>query len=92
MYQTILLHHPNYSSKQFIKFIIIFIIIAKYLGVYLDDNLSWDIHIRELSNKLSRANGIMSKLRHYVPKKRPCYKSTMHYFTLTCRMEVYYGL
>ena len=41
---------------------------VKYLGVYLDDNLSWDIHIKELSKKLSRANGIMSKLRHYVPK------------------------
>ena len=41
---------------------------VKYLGVYLDDNLSWDIHIKELSKKLSRANGIISKLRHYVPK------------------------
>ena len=41
---------------------------VKYLGVYLDDNLSWDIHIKEVSKKLSRSNGIISKLRHYVPK------------------------
>jgi len=41
---------------------------VKYLGVYLDDNLSWDFHIKELSKKLCRTNGIISKLRHYVPK------------------------
>ena len=41
---------------------------VKYLGVHLDDNLSWDFHIKELSKKLSRTNGIISKLRHYVPK------------------------
>ena len=41
---------------------------VKYLGVYLDNNLSWDNHIYELSKKLSRVNGILSKLRHYVPK------------------------
>ena len=35
---------------------------VKYLGVYLDDNLSWDIHIREPSKC------IMSKLHHYIPK------------------------
>jgi len=51
---------------------------VKYLGIHLDENLSWDIHIKELRNKLSRANGIISKLRHYVPK------STI--------MQIYYSL
>ena len=41
---------------------------VKYLGVLIDENLSWDQHVKDLSNKLSRANGIISKLRHYVPK------------------------
>ena len=41
---------------------------VKYLGVLIDENLSWDQHVKDLSNKLSRANGIISKLRHYAPK------------------------
>ena len=40
----------------------------KYLGVLIDENLSWDQHVKDLSNKLSRANGIISELRHYAPK------------------------
>ena len=39
----------------------------KYLGVILDENLSWQSHIQSLSQKLRRANGALSKLRHYVP-------------------------
>ena len=42
---------------------------VKYLGVHIDNFLSWDDHITELSKALSRANGILAKLRHYVPKK-----------------------
>ena len=32
----------------------------KYLGIYIDDNLSWDKHIAELRIKLSKVNGILS--------------------------------
>ena len=39
----------------------------KYLGMYIDKYLSWDFHIQQLSKKLSRANGILSKLRHNAP-------------------------
>ena len=39
----------------------------KYLGVYLDETLSGKQHCEELTKKLSRANGILSKARHYVP-------------------------
>lgn len=42
---------------------------VKYLGVTIDKNLSWDSHIYNLSKKLGRANGIISKLRHFIPKK-----------------------
>ena len=41
----------------------------KYLGIHIDHNLSWDCHIKEMNAKLSRTNGILSKLCHYVPKK-----------------------
>ena len=39
----------------------------KYLGVILDENLSWQYHIESLSQKLRRANGALCKLRHFVP-------------------------
>ena len=37
--------------------------------MYIDKHLSWDVHIHHLSKKLSRANGIISKLRHNAPKE-----------------------
>ena len=40
---------------------------VKYLGMYIDKHLSWNFHILQLSKKLSRANGILSKLRHNAP-------------------------
>ena len=41
---------------------------VKYLGVYLDCHLNWNIHRTELSTKLSRATGMLSKIRYYVNK------------------------
>ena len=42
---------------------------VKYLGVHNDKYFSWDFHITQLSNKLSRANDILSKLRHFTSKE-----------------------
>ena len=39
----------------------------QYLGVYLDNKLSWKSHIDILITKLSKICGIIYKLRHYVP-------------------------
>ena len=41
---------------------------VNYLGLSIDDCLSWNDHICNLSKKLSRANGILSKLRYNAPK------------------------
>ena len=38
---------------------------VKYPGLNLDTFLKWGYHIKLLSNKLSRANGVLCKLRHY---------------------------
>ena len=35
---------------------------VKYLGLYIDQNLSFDFQVNQLSKKLSRTNGILSKL------------------------------
>ena len=41
---------------------------VKYLGLLLQDDLSWDTHINTLLKKLNRAIAILSKIRHYTPK------------------------
>ena len=38
---------------------------VNYLGMFIDNYLSWNYHILQLIKKLSSANGILSKLRHY---------------------------
>ena len=40
---------------------------VKYFGMYPHSHLSWEYHLHELSKKLSRANGIISKLRNNAP-------------------------
>ena len=42
---------------------------VKYLGIFIDKHLDWGTHIHHLSLKLSRANGILSKLRHNAPRE-----------------------
>ena len=42
---------------------------VKYLGVYIDQHLNWNVHLSELKPKLSRAVGMLSKIRYYVNKE-----------------------
>ena len=41
----------------------------KYLGIHLDPTLSGYKHCDILASKLKRANGMLSKVRHYVPRE-----------------------
>ena len=52
--------------------------VVKYLGLYIDNNLSWDHNTFQLSKKLSRTNCILCKLHQITPK-----------FTL---ISIYYSL
>ena len=38
----------------------------RYLGIKIDENLNWKVHIHDLGSKLRRANAILAKLRHFV--------------------------
>ena len=40
--------------------------VAKYLGVLIDNKLSWKSHIEQVKTRLSRGNGMISKIRYYV--------------------------
>ena len=45
------------ESKEFVK----------YLGVIIDSNLMWKYHIDNIAYKISKAIGIIARLRHFVP-------------------------
>jgi len=42
---------------------------TKFLGVILDENLSWKYHIEGISKTISRNIGIINKLKHFIPDR-----------------------
>ena len=48
---------------------------AKYLGIYLDEHLTWNFQLNQRKAKLSRSCGLLAKLRYHVKTKllRPVY-------------------
>ena len=38
---------------------------VKYLGINIDENLTWKKQISDIAIKLNKTNGILSKLRHF---------------------------
>ena len=40
----------------------------KYLGILIDSHLTWKHHVDHIVIKISRTIGLISKLRHFVPK------------------------
>ena len=41
---------------------------VKYLGIYLNDFLTWDTHLTVLLPKLNWVIGLLARIRHYTPK------------------------
>ena len=58
---------PNLMNLKFGKSSIKKTKYVKFLGVLVDEHLSWKYHINELYKKLSRTTGIFFKIRHYIP-------------------------
>ena len=42
---------------------------TKSLGVYIDQNLTWNVHIENLSKKIASGIGALKRIRPFVPHK-----------------------
>ena len=52
---------------QFTVFVFTFVNSVKFLGVILDNGLTWRDHIMSISKKVSKCVGILSKLKSILP-------------------------
>ena len=52
---------------------------CNFLGLAIDQHLTWNAHIQKISNKMSRSLGIMSRLKQYLPRNilRTIYSSVI---------------
>ena len=41
---------------------------VKYIGLTINDSLSWKMHLKTLLPGLNRATGLLPKIRHLIPK------------------------
>ena len=56
---TLKIHKKAISESEYIK----------YLGIMVDSTLSWNIHIDKISKTISRATGLLYKIRPFVNNK-----------------------
>ena len=57
---------------------------VKYLGAIIDSKLNFDTHIKKLAHRISKAVGIIFKLKQYMPRKalQALYYSLIHAYLL----------
>ena len=67
----------NYKNEKFFKF----------LGIYIDETLSWKYHIEKVCSKLSRANYIMNKIKKILLKS-----SLRTLYSTLIQSHINYGL
>jgi len=41
---------------------------CKFQGIYLDEKLAWKTHIERITSKMSKAIGIICRIKHILPK------------------------
>ena len=53
--------------------------VFNFLGLTVDENLTWDAHVNKISNKISRSIGILNRLKRFLPKSvlKTIYNSTI---------------
>ena len=54
--------------------------VTKFLGVIIDENVTWKAHINTISTKISKSIGILYRARLTIPRKQlnQLYFSFMH--------------
>ena len=62
----------------------------KYLGIFIGELFPWNKQIDNLWTELLSANGLLSKLRQFVPKNY-VYQYISLYFTLVSFMDAWFG-
>ena len=45
---------------------------TKFLGILIDEQMTWKTHINFITNKISKLSGIIARLKHYVGIKGGC--------------------
>ncbi len=40
-----------------------------FLGLILNENLSWKPHCDKISNNISKSIGVLNRLKHFLPEK-----------------------
>ena len=64
---------------------------TKYLGLIIDEQLTWSDHINILKKKLRRANGLLAKLRDSTSQNLLITICTMHFLPHIFYMALKYG-
>ena len=59
---------------------------VKYLGITLDQHLSWEMHLKILTTKLNRAAGMLAKIRYYLP-----YETLLNVYYAIFNSHLIYG-
>ena len=59
----------------------------KYLGVFFNNKLSWDVHIDNLCHQIAKTSGMLCRLRNYVPRETLC---LLYYSLVYSRVQ--YGI
>ena len=59
---------------------------TKFLGVIIDNKLNWSEHIQYVKNKISKSNGILRKIRHFLDKNtlRNMYYTFVYPYLIYC--------
>ena len=68
--EIILFWHPTKKVDDYLKIKLQglrFSRSTRYLGIEIDQHLDWKQHQNNLAKKLRKENGIIEKLRHYLP-------------------------
>ena len=76
------------GSIQLNNFIIPQVISVKFLGVHLDQHLTWNAHTSQIASKISKNMGILSKISYLLPTqlRLNLYYSLIHPYLSYCNM------